>query len=169
MTELSKERLEQILHHETVKKEEPDTILRSIYTRYMYLYEQYFADISALDDNRIAELRKYHDETRSLVRYYYMDIPQDICAGIREFENKYSDGLLGPGWYETLYGSYEDFRRIYCYEEQSEESVKAAFQKQALTVFYDAMDYIFREGFGTESQTFKDVASRITGLLFGKD
>ena len=37
MIELSKERIAQILHEETVKKEDADTILRSIYTRYMCL------------------------------------------------------------------------------------------------------------------------------------
>ena len=59
MVELSKERIDQILHEETTKKEELDTILRSIYTRYMHLFEKYFADIDALNDDRIAELRKY--------------------------------------------------------------------------------------------------------------
>lgn len=44
MIELSHERIEQILHEETVKKEDLDTILRGIYFRYMRLYERYFAD-----------------------------------------------------------------------------------------------------------------------------
>ena len=39
MIELSNERVEQILHEETVKKEESGTILRSIYIRYVRLYE----------------------------------------------------------------------------------------------------------------------------------
>ena len=94
MVELSKERIEQILHEETMKKEELDTILRSIYTRYMHLFENYFSDIDALNDDEIAKLRNYHEETRSLIKYYYMDIPQDICTGIKEFENKYSANLL---------------------------------------------------------------------------
>ena len=51
------------------------TLLRSIYTRYMRLFEGYFADIDALNDTKIAQFRKYHEETCSLVRYYYMDIP----------------------------------------------------------------------------------------------
>lgn len=95
MVELSKERIEQILHEETMKKEELETILRGIYTRYMRLFEKYFADIDALNDDEIAELRKYHEETGSLVKYYYMDIPLDICIGLKEFENKYSVKLLG--------------------------------------------------------------------------
>ena len=110
MVELSKERIEQILHEETMKKEELETILRSIYTRYMRLYEKYFADIDALNDDEVAELRKYHEETRSLVRYYYMDIPLDICMGLKEFENKYSANLLGPEWHEYLFDSYEEFK-----------------------------------------------------------
>lgn len=40
MVGLSNERIEQILHEETAKKEELQTILRGIYTRYMRLYER---------------------------------------------------------------------------------------------------------------------------------
>ena len=109
MVELSKERIEQILHEETAKKEDPGTILRSIYTRYMRLYEQLFADIDALDDDQIAVLRNYHDETRSLVRYYYMDIPLDIFKGIEEFENKYTDSMLGEEWHKNLFDRYKAF------------------------------------------------------------
>ena len=54
MIKLSNERIEQILHEETVKKEELATILRSIYNRYMWLYEKYFADIDALNDEKIS-------------------------------------------------------------------------------------------------------------------
>ena len=169
MIELSKERIEQILHEETIKKEELETILRSIYTRYMRLYEKYFADIDALNDDEIAELRKYHEETMSLVKYYYMDIPLDICAGIKEFENTYSVNLLGPEWHEYLFDSYEGFREKSKSKNKSEEYLKAEFAKQALAAFYEAMDYVFREGFGTGSQTAKSVVSGITGLLFGKE
>ena len=76
MIKLSNERIEQILHEETVKKEKSATILRGIYNRYMRLYEDYFADIDALNDDKIAEFRNYHEETRSLIKYYYMDIPR---------------------------------------------------------------------------------------------
>lgn len=169
MVELSKERIEQILHEETAKKEDPGTILRSIYTRYMRLYEHLFADIDALDDDQIAVLRNYHDETRSLVRYYYMDIPQDICTGLREFENKYSANLLGPEWHKYLFDSYKNFKEENRSRNRSKEHLKAEFAKQTLTAFYEAMDYVFRESFGTGSQTAKDVISGITGLLFGKD
>lgn len=168
MVELSNERIEQILHEETTKKEETETILRSIYTRYMRLYEKYFADIEALNDDEIAGLKNYHEETRSLIKYFYMDIPQDICTGIKEFENKYSANLLGSEWHEYLFGSYEEFREQSRIKDKSEEYIKAEFTKQALSDFYDAMDYIFREGFGTDSQTAKSFVSGITGLLFGK-
>ncbi len=164
MVELSNERIGQILHEETAKTEELTTILRGIYTRYMRLYEKYFADIDALNNAKIAELRKYHEETGSLVRYYYMDIPQDICEGIKEFENKYSANLLGPDWHDYLFRVYQEFRKG-----STATDIKAEFSKQALAAFYEAMDYIFREGFGTGSQTVKDVVSGITGLLFGKE
>ena len=63
MVELSNERMEQILHKETAKKEELTTILRGIYTRYMLLYEKYFADIDALNDDEVTALKNYHEET----------------------------------------------------------------------------------------------------------
>ena len=169
MIEFSNERLEEILHKETVKKEDLTTILRSIYTRYMRLYEKYFADIDALDDDGIAELRKYHEETQSLVKHYYMDIPMDICLGIREFEDKYSANLLGQDWHKYLFDAYKDFREKNKGRIKSDEKLKEEFTKQALDAFYDAMGYILREGFGTGSQTVNHVISGITGLLFGKE
>ena len=169
MLELSKERIGQILHEETAKKEEPDTILRGIYTRYMCLYEKYFEDIDALDDEKLAELRKYHEETGSLTRYYYMDIPLDICKGIDEFEKQYSAKLLGPDWHEYLFGIYKEFMEENRDGKKSAEALKREFEKQALAYFYDAMDYVFRDGFGTGSQTVKSVLSTINGLLFGKE
>lgn len=111
MIELSNERLEQMLHKETAKKEELGTILRGVYARYMHLYEAYLADIDALNDARIAELRKYQEETESLVKYYYMDIPPDICLRLREFEEEYGALLLGPEWRKHLSDSFEDFRK----------------------------------------------------------
>ena len=93
-----------------------------------------------------------------------MDIPQDICEGIKEFENKYSDNLLGPEWHEYLFRSYQDFRN-----RSKAKDKKAEFSKQTLAAFYSAMDDIFREGFGTGSQFVKDVVGGITGLLFGKE
>ena len=54
MIELSKERIEKILYEETAKTEQLTTILRSIYTRYLRMYEKYFSDIDALNDNTIS-------------------------------------------------------------------------------------------------------------------
>ena len=169
MIELSNERIQKILHEETAKKEDLDTILRSVYTRYMRLYEKYFADLDALNDDSVAELRKYHEETQSLVRVYYMDIPVDICAGLKEFENQYSDKLLGPEWHEYLLDNYEDFKAYSRIRDKSDEYYKAEFKKQAMDVFYDSMDYIFRDGFDTDSQTTRKVVNGLTGLLFGVD
>ena len=169
MVELSKERVEQILHEETMKKEELETILRSIYTRYMHLFENYFADLDALNDDKVAELKKYHEETKSLVRYYYLDIPQDICTDIREFENKYCAKLLGSDWHDYIMKTYEDFRENSRSNDKSEEYLKAEFTSEALSAFYEVMDYIFREGFGTESRAAKTLVSGIKDLFFGKD
>ena len=167
MVELSKERIDQILHEETMKKEELETILRSIYTRYMRLFEGYFADIDALNDAKIAQWRKYNEETCSLVKYYYMDIPHDVCEDIEEFNDKFSSKLLGPKWYDNLADVYEAFQDQNW--DKSEKRLKAEFKKQALEAFYKEMDDVFREGFGTGSKTVADVVGGITGLLFGKE
>ena len=169
MIELSKERIEKILHEETAKKVELTTILRSIYTRYMLMFEKYFSDIDALNDDTISELRKYNEETKSLVRYYYLDIPLDVYEEIKEFENRSAAKLLGPKWRKYLSDSYEAFEEEYNDRYRSEKSMKAAFTKQALKDFYDAMDYVFRESFGTVSQIAKDTVSGLSGLLFGKE
>ena len=168
MLELSNERVECILEKETQKTEPAITILRAIYTRYMCLYEKYFADIDALNNDKIAELRKYHEETLSLVKYYYMDIPQDTCRGLNEFEEKFSDLLLGPSWHHYLFKSYDHFRDENRNNNIREKDIKAEFSKRAMKVFYESMDYVFREGFGTGSKTVEDVVNGISGLLFGK-
>ncbi len=169
MVELSKERIEQILHEETMKNEELTTILRSLYTRYMLLYEKYYADIDALNDAEIARLRAFHEETKSLLRYYYMDIPQDICTQIEAFEDEYSDKLLGHEWHKYLSDSYESFKENHNDKNKDDKELKSEFSKQALKCFYAEMDSAFREGFGTESQTTKNLLSGIAGLLFGKE
>ena len=168
MVELSNERIKQMLEEETKKTEDLTTILRAIYTRYMNLYERYFAELDALNDDKIAEYKKYHEETKSLIKYYYMDIPQDVCAGINEFEEKAGDKLLGREWKKTLYDAYTEFREKYKVKDRSDEYYQEAFKKEALKAFYDAMDYVFRSGFGTGSQTVQEVIGGITGLLFGK-
>ena len=167
MKELTNERIEQILHEETTKKEELSTILRGIYTRYMRLYEQYFADIDALNDDMIAEFRKDQEETDSLVRYYYLDIPEDICGHIKEFNEQVNARLLGPEWHKCLFDLYEDFKRE-SWAKKTEEIFKSEFEKKALESFYDATGSVFREGFGTGSKTHENVLNGIAGLLFGK-
>lgn len=169
MVELSKKRIEQILHEETANTEEPAIILRSIYTRYMYLYEKYFADIDSLDNKVIAELREYHEETKSLVKYYYMDIPEDVIDDLEEFEEKYSDNMLGARWREHLFDAYQEFQEDNEYKYVSEEEMKAEFTRQALKEFYNGMDYVFRDGFGTGSQTGKEEMDELTGMLFGQE
>ena len=168
MVELSNERIEQMLHEETKKTEEVPTILRGIYARYMNLYEHYIADMETLNDDRIAEFRKYHEETRSLIKYYYMDIPQDVCLGIREFEEKSTDRLLGREWKRYLYDAYDEFKDNCDEWDMSEDYYKAAFKKKVLKEFYESMETVFRSGFGTESQTSNELFGGISKLLFGK-
>ena len=132
----------------------------------MRLYERYFADIDALNDDVVAELKEYHEETKSLCRHYYMDIPLDICAGLSEFNNEYVDKLLGDNWHKFLFDSYDDFRNENEDEEKSEKRLKAEFAEKRLTSFYEVMDYVLRDAFNTNSKSAENVASGITSLLF---
>ena len=111
MVELSNERIEQMLHEEIENDVDRDEVLRSIYSRYIQLYERYFADVDALDDDAVAALREYHEETRSLIKLYYMDIPQDTCTQLKEFDEQYIEKLLGPGWHEYLFGGKRDIKK----------------------------------------------------------
>ena len=167
MLELTNERIDKILHEETMKTEDLKTILRSIYTRYLRLYEKYFADIDALNDDMIAELRAYHEETVSLVKYYYMDIPYDICNEIEEFDEKYTDILLGAEWHETLFENFEEFRDEEWKEGKSGEYYKAMFAKGALENFYYAIGLALRKGFATESKTVENTFKSIKDFFFG--
>ena len=164
MIELSQERVDTILNEETLRTEELATILRAVYTRYMRVFEKYFADTDALNDEVIAELNQYQEETRSLVKYYYMDIPQEVCDGLRKFDDKYGDKLLGPDWKKTLSDTYKYFRGKNW--SKSEEWVKAEFRKQAMDGFYKAMSSVFRQGFGSDSKVVERVVDGIKGLFF---
>ena len=132
------------------------------------MYEKYFSDIDALNNDTISELRKYNEETKSLVRYYYLDIPQDIFDGIKEIESRSVANLLGPKWRKYLSDNFAAFKEEHDDEYRSEKSMKAAFAEQALKDFYDTMNFVFREGFGTDSQSAKDFSNGLSGLLFGK-
>jgi len=167
MVELSNERIEQILHEETKKTEALPLILRSIYARYMNLYEDYVAHFDTLNDDKIAGFKKQHEETKSLIKYYYMDIPEDVCDELGEFEEKSSDILLGRDWKMHLYDAYDEFKEKNDAWGKSEDYYKAEFKKYALKEFYKAMGEIFRDGFGTNSETVRNASEGILGLLFG--
>ena len=167
MIELSNERIEQILEDETAKTADLKTILRSIYTRYRNLYERYIAGFDELNDDKVAEFAKTHAETKALFKYYYLDIPQDICSKIEEFEEKSCDKLLGREWKKNVYDAYDEFKAKNKAWNKSEDWYQAEFKKYVLEEFYEAMEYIFRDGFGTGSETVKDVISGFSGLLFG--
>ena len=169
MFELSFERVDQIMHKETPKTEDLPLILRSVYLRYMRLYEKYYADIDALNDDQIAELKKYHKETRNLMKYYYLDIPLDISYALSEYDNEHISKLLGAGWHKTLFDSYRDFKAQHEGEDKSKTRLKEEFTQQKLTDFYEAMDYIFREAFGTGSKTAENTMNGIANLLFGEN
>ncbi|MGX8679746.1 MAG: hypothetical protein ACQGQO_11680 [Sphaerochaetaceae bacterium] len=169
MIELNNERVDQILHKETQKTEELQTILRALYARHMYLYEKYLGDIDALNDDVIAGLKKYHEETVSLMKYYYMDIPQDTCEKLVKFNEEYTAKLLGADWHKYVSDSYKEFRAGNRSRDKSEECLKAEFSKQNLKSFYEAMDYVFRDAFGTGSEVVENVISGFTSLFFKKD
>ncbi len=135
----------------------------------MRLYERYFADIDALNDDVIADLNKQNEETKDLVKYYYLDIPQDICEGIQEFDDTYNAKLLGADWRKTLFDSYSDFCAENEYKNKSAKCLKAEFSEHILEAFYDAMEDIFREGFGTGSKDTEKTTSMLSDLLYGEN
>ena len=113
-------------------------------------------------------MKKYHEETISLVKYYLMDIPQDVCAEINKFESNLSANLLGPDWHEFLFDKYEKFKGKRKSKNKGEEYIKAEFKEQTLKSFYEVMGYVFRGGFGTASLTDSKTVNELAGLLFGK-
>ena len=167
MIELSIERVAQIMHEETAKTEDRPTVFRGIYTRYMHLYESYFADIDALNDDKVAEFSNYHEETKSLIKHYYLDIPLDVFTHLRELDDTYTDKLLGSEWHKFLFDVYKDFEEKNKSENMSEETLKAEFSKQAVDAFYDSMDYIFRDELGTGSKVAESISGGLLKLLFG--
>jgi hypothetical protein len=168
MIELSKERINQILTEETVKTVELATLLRSIYSRYRHVFEEYAEDIEELNDEKVAELKKYHDETNTLVKYYYMDIPMDVCKYLEEFDNK-TAALFGPEWRKFLYEGYDEFLENCDVDDEGDNAhMKALYRKEFLKSFYEDMDEVFRQGFGTESKTAQRMNSGLSELLYGK-
>jgi hypothetical protein len=167
MIELSVERINKILHEETAQREELSMIVRGIYTRYMRMYEEYFADIDALNDDKIAAFKKQNEETKSLMKYYYLDIPLDVFEELMEFDHEYNDKLLGPDWHTFLFERYKEFKEQSM--SKNDKALKAEFAKEALAGFYESMDDLFRDCLGTNSQTAKETANGIWDLLFGND
>ena len=167
MVELKKERIEEILHEETVKTEDQKTILRAIYNRYMHLYEEYLSDIDKLNDKKIAELKKYHEETESFMKYYYIDIPYDVCAKLKEFDLQYTDKLLGTKWQEYVSDELKQFATKN--KNKSEEELKVKFTKEKLEAFYGVIDSVFRESFDTGSKTVERTTKWFVGLFSGSD
>ena len=168
MTELSMERIEKILHEETPQDESVTMILRSIYIRYMRLYEKYFATTDTLD-NEIAELRNYHEETRSLIKYYFLDIPLDICDAIEKFDDEYTDKLLGPDWKRYLSALYNEVEKDTFRSYGGRDPLDSDFTKKIMSAFYNSMSGIFRVGFDTGSKTTEKVIGGIKEMFFDKD
>ncbi|MBR1559034.1 MAG: hypothetical protein IJ646_02210 [Clostridia bacterium] len=167
MMELTPERVEQIVYKETPKTEVLPTILRSVYLRYMRLYEDYFADIDALNDEKIAELKKYQAETKSLFKWFYMDIPQEVCWKLETFDETYTSKLLGADWHKIVTDGYKEFKAEDENKYKGEVALKAAFSEACLNAFYDQMEDVFREGFGTASKAKENIVNGLASLLFG--
>lgn len=168
MVELDSKRVNQIVSEETPKTEELRTILRAVYVRYMHLYEQYFDNIDALNDKKINELKKYHDETVDLKKYYYIDIPLDICVALDKIDEEYTNELLGDDWHHYLFDKYEDFKCTFENMEKTEDYLKAEFKEQTMTAFYETMGYIFRDDLGTGSKVVKEVEESVSKFFIWK-
>ena len=169
MVELSNERIDKIMHEETLKTEDLKTLLRAIYTRYMHLFERYFADIDKLNDKKIAEFRKYHEETKSLMKYYYVDIPHDVFLYLSDYDERYVDKLLGTGWKDYLTENFNKFKKNKTKDSDDEKSIKAKFADHCLDDFYESMDDAFRDSFGSHSKTAEGFRGFITTMIFGEN
>jgi hypothetical protein len=64
-----------------------------------------------------------------------MDIPEDICIELVEFDKKYNAKLLGSDWHKCLFNGYKDFKAENRGRNKSEECLKAEFKEQNLTAF----------------------------------
>ena len=95
-----------------------------------------------------------------------MDIPLDICTSLIEFDKKYSAKLLGSRWQRFLFDCFNEFKSEN--GDKSEECLEADFEDKILTAFYETMDYIFRDGFGTGSEFAKGIKEGLADLLFGE-
>ena len=167
MVKLDNERVEQILQNETMKTQPLPTILRGIYTRYINLYEDYIAEIDKLTDDKIDAYKRQNAETQSLIKYYYMDIPQDVCYELNKFEENVADELLGREWKRGIYDAFEEFKENNDAWNKSDDYYMAEFKKALRKELYKAMENIFRDGFGTHSETAKNIFTGISNLLFG--
>ena len=86
-----------------------------------------------------------------------------------DYDEEYTKKLIGPDWKKYIADSFKEFKAENRDKFKSEELMKAEFQEQNLNAFYVSMDEIFRDGFGTGSETAKKATNWFAGLLFGKD
>ena len=89
----------------------------------------------------------------------------DIHYGLAKFDKDYTDKLLGPDWHDFLFENYEDYKDSHMSEDKTEEEIKAEFEEKALSYFYDDMDYIFRDDFGTGSKTEESLLEGLKNLF----
>ena len=167
MVKLDNERVEQILEKETLKTIPLPMLLRCIYNRYLDLYEDYIAEADKLTDEKIDAFKRRNEETQSLIKYYYMDIPEDICYDLNKFEEKIADELLGREWKRVFYDAFDEFKENHDDWNKSDDWYMAEFKKATRKELYKTLDDIFRDGFGTNSETGKNIFSGISNLLFG--
>ena len=169
MIELSYDQVDQIMHKDTPRSEDLPLILRSIYLRYLHLFETYFADIDALDDDKIIELKKYHEETRSLIKIFYLDIPMDVFYALGSVDEDDVSKMLSTELKQYVFDSFRNFMLENRDESKSKERFKLEFAQKNLTDFYSSMDTVFRGAFGTTSKTTENAVGWIGKLLFGED
>ena len=95
--------------------------------------------------------------------------PVSSCVAAPRFLQEQIECGGGICRINSLSDSYAAFKEENDDEYRNEKSLKEAFAKQAMEEFYDTMDDVFREGFGTVSQNAKDFSNGLTGLLFGAE
>ena len=167
MVELSPERIEEILHKETVKEEDPKTVMRAVYNRYRCVFEQYIDQIFEMNQSKIDEFNKYHQETNSLIKYYFVDIPMDTCAALAKFEHDVMDYMLGPDWQRVILNGFEEFKRKNKnkYRLANEETWRKKFKEELLSMFYVSMESAFRVSFESGSKAAEGLMDGLSAIF----
>ena len=98
-----------------------------------------------------------------------MDIPEETGTYLQVFDKEYTVKLLGPDWKKYVSESFQEFISEHKKEAKNEDHLKEMYREEILGAFYDAMNHVFRDGFGTANKTLEKVSKGLLSILFGDD